>query len=64
MGREVAFDYSKAEKELGGGTGQIKLRYVYDEARIKEKLLEVAKSIAKNREVLFIESGKEGQRCC
>ena len=26
----VTFAVTQAEKELGGGTGQIKLRYVYD----------------------------------
>ena len=29
-GGTLGFYLTKAEKELGGGTGQIKLRYVYD----------------------------------
>ncbi|MBP8178352.1 MAG: AAA family ATPase [Spirochaetes bacterium] len=53
------FGLEENPEDMTIGFEHAKLRYVYDEARIKEKLLEVAKSIAKNREVLFIESGKD-----
>jgi BioD-like phosphotransacetylase family protein len=53
------FGLEENPEDMTIGFEHAKLRYVYDEARIKEKLQEVAKSIAKNREVLFIEGGKD-----
>lgn len=46
-------------EEVTIGFEHSKLRYMYDEKMVKEKIIELVKNTGKNKDVLFIESGRD-----
>jgi uncharacterized protein len=49
----------ESPEDITIGFEHAKLRYVYDEERVKEKLHEIANNVGKNKEVLFVEGGRD-----
>jgi uncharacterized protein len=45
--------------DMSIGFDHSKLRYMYDEAETKKKLLEVAGNIGKDKDILFVEAGRD-----
>lgn len=48
----LLYAVTKAEKELGGGTGQIKLRYVYDMFVARHRITTLHKSRLRVRQIV------------
>ena len=53
------FGLEENPEDTSLGFDHAKLRYMYDEAGLKAKLLEVVSHIGKDKDVLFIEGGKD-----
>jgi BioD-like phosphotransacetylase family protein len=53
------FDLTDDPKNVSLGFDHSKLRYMYDEATTKEKLLEAVANIGQDKEMLFIEDSKD-----
>ncbi|HMB19604.1 MAG TPA: AAA family ATPase [Spirochaetota bacterium] len=53
------FGLEESPEDITIGFEHAKLRYVYDEERVKEKLHEIANNVGKNKEMLFVEGGRD-----
>ncbi len=53
------FGLEESPEDITIGFEHAKLRYVYDEERVKEKLHEIANNVGKNMEMLFVEGGRD-----
>jgi BioD-like phosphotransacetylase family protein len=53
------FDLTDDPKNMSLGFDHSKLRYMYDEAATKEKLLEAVSHIGKDKEILFVEDSRD-----
>jgi uncharacterized protein len=53
------FDLQQSSDEMTIGFEHAKLRYMYDEAGTKAKLLEMVHNLERDNEILFIEGGKD-----
>jgi len=53
------FDLPDDPEEMSIGFDHSKLHYMYNKESIKEKLLEMEENMAKNKDVLFIEAGRD-----
>lgn len=53
------FGLQDSPEEMSIGFDHSKLRYMYDEAGMKTKLVEMAEHIGKGKEILFVESGRD-----
>ncbi len=53
------FGLEENPEDITIGFEHAKLRYVYDEERVKEKLHEIANNVGKNKDLLFVEGGRD-----
>lgn len=53
------FGLEENPEDITIGFEHAKLRYVYDEERVKEKLHEIANNVGKNKDMLFVEGGRD-----
>jgi hypothetical protein len=53
------FELEQSSEDMTIGFEHSKLRYMYDEASTKAKLLEMARNLGGDKQILFIEGGKD-----
>ncbi|HOX28558.1 MAG TPA: AAA family ATPase, partial [bacterium] len=53
------FDIKESPEEMSIGFEHAKLRFIYDEKSIKEKVIEKAGEVSKDKKVLFVEGGSD-----
>jgi len=53
------FDLSENPEDISIGFDHSKLKYMYDEERIQDKLVEMESVTSKDKEILFVETGRD-----